>query len=61
MDEVLPIDGADVDRAREILLGSDRIPARDALHVAVMQRHGASTILSFDTGFEGIPGVRRIP
>lgn len=61
VDEILPIEGGDVDRAREILLGSDRISARDALHVAVMQRHGASTILSFDTGFEGISGIRRIP
>ncbi len=61
VDDVFAIEATDVDRAREILLGSARLSARDALHVAVMQRHGVGTILTFDTGYDGVPGVRRIP
>ena len=39
---------------------SSRLLARDAVHLAVMQRHGITRILSFDTGFDGIVGVERI-
>jgi predicted nucleic acid-binding protein len=39
---------------------ASRLSARDAVHLAVMQRHGITRILSFDTGFDGIVGVERI-
>jgi predicted nucleic acid-binding protein len=29
------------------------------LHVAVMERRGVSRILTFDTGYDDVPGVRR--
>lgn len=60
VDEVLPIAAADVQRAREIVLGSVDLSARDAVHLAVMERHGIDTILSFDRGFDGYPGIRRL-
>jgi predicted nucleic acid-binding protein len=28
--------------------------------VAVMQRQGVARILSFDTGFDGVPGIERL-
>jgi uncharacterized protein len=59
-DQVLPIDGAAVTRAKEIILGHSRISARDALHLAVMESHGIERILSFDSGFDGFPGVERL-
>ena len=59
VDEVLPISGVEVLRAREIVLGKPGIPARDAIHVAVMEVHGISRILSFDRGFDGLPGIER--
>ncbi len=59
VDEVLPIELKDVQRAREIVLGADGISSRDALHIAVMQRHGIATVLTFDKGFELVPGIRR--
>ena len=34
--------------------------ARDAVHLAVMERHGIERILSFDSGFDGFPGVSRL-
>jgi predicted nucleic acid-binding protein len=60
VDEVFPVDAAAVDRAKTILLGKKRISARDALHVAVMQQQGVSRIMTFDSGFDGIPGIVRL-
>src|SRR5688572_4055796 len=51
-DEVLPIELADTERARDILLARWGLSARDALHVAVMQRRGITRIMSFDTGLD---------
>jgi uncharacterized protein len=60
VDEVLPVELADLERAKNLLLPSQRLSARDALHLAVMQRHGIASIMSFDTGFDGLAGVRRL-
>jgi predicted nucleic acid-binding protein len=59
-DEVIAVELADVERAKEIVLGNSRLSARDALHLAVMERHGVSRIMSFDSGFDGFPGVTRV-
>jgi uncharacterized protein len=60
VDEVFPVDLDAVQRARTIVLGSRRLSARDAIHVAVMEREGVQRILSFDAGFEGFPGIERL-
>jgi uncharacterized protein len=60
VDEVLAVDRAAVERAKEIVLGHRRLSARDAIHVAVMERHGIERILSFDSGFDRLPGITRI-
>jgi predicted nucleic acid-binding protein len=59
-DEVFPVELEDVDRARLIVLERQTLSARGALHAAVMQRHGVSRILSFDAGFDTLPGVSRL-
>ena len=59
VDEVLPIEVADVQAAKEVLLARYRLSARDAVHVAVMRRHGVDTVISFDRGFDGYPGIHR--
>ena len=59
VDEVFPIERSDVDRARRIVLTS-RLSARDAVHLAVMQRYGVSRILTFDRAFDDLPGVSRL-
>ncbi len=59
VDEVYPVEAGDVERAKAIVLGSSRLSARDAIHVAVMQRRKVAKILSFDSGFDGVPGVTR--
>lgn len=60
VDEVLPIEQRDVLQARDVVLGVRGISARDALHVAVMRRHRIARILTFDRGFDAVPGVRRV-
>ena len=60
VDEVFPMTLDTVNRAREVVLGSPGLSARDAVHVAVMEQHGVEQILSFDRGFDQVPGVTRI-
>ena len=57
---VHPVTIADTDRARDLLGRSGKLSARDAIHVAVMLNHGVPWIASFDRGFEGIAGIRRL-
>jgi len=59
-DEVFSVERADAEAAKAVVLGSPRLSARDAIHVAVMRRRGVARILSFDTGFDGLPGVTRV-
>ncbi len=59
VDAVLPIELADVQRARK-LLTTPRLQARDAIHVAVMQAHDIGRVLSFDRAFDAVPGLTRI-
>ena len=49
-----------VERAKEILLGQKSLSARDAVHLAVMRIHSIRRILSFDRGFDGVPGITRL-
>jgi predicted nucleic acid-binding protein len=43
---------AAAERAKSMVLGSTRLSARDALHLAVMEQHLIGRILSFDAGFD---------
>ena len=60
VDDVLPITRRDANRAREIVLGSATVSARNAIHLAVMEHHTIRSILSFDQGFDTHPGVTRL-
>jgi uncharacterized protein len=60
VDVVYPIERADVERARRLLHTTPALSARDAVHIAVMQGRDIGRILSFDVGFEGIPGIIRL-
>jgi predicted nucleic acid-binding protein len=60
VDEVYSIHDGDVERAKAIVLGRPRLSARDAIHLAVMEREGVRRILTFDTGFDAMPGIERI-
>ena len=66
MRSILVIDGvltygmSEVRAAKELLDTTDRLSARDALHVAVMNSVGISRIFSFDRGFDAYPGIERL-
>ncbi len=60
VDEVFPIELQDVERAKAILLATERMSARDALHIAVMERRKIEKILTFDTDFDRVPGINRL-
>jgi predicted nucleic acid-binding protein len=60
VDDVFAVELADAERAKNIVLGSLQLSARDALHLAVMERRGVSRIMSFDGGFDEFPGVERL-
>ena len=60
VDDVIPIEKAEVLRAGEIARDGARMSARDAVHIAVMERHGIRSILSFDGDFDRWPGLQRI-
>jgi uncharacterized protein len=57
VDDVFPIELRDIESAKNIVLGYKRLSARDALHIAVMQRRNIDTILTFDKGFAAYPGI----
>ena len=60
VDQVLAVDQAIAERAKEIVLGHRQLSARDAVHLAVMEHHGIERILTFDSGFDGFPGITRL-
>ena len=60
VDDVLAIEKADVLRAGEIVQNRALLSARDEVHIAVMERHGIRSILSFDADFDRWPGLKRI-
>ena len=60
VDDVFPIEPVDVSRAKTLVLERRRLSARDAIHVAIMERHDVSRILTFDRGFDEVPGISRV-
>lgn len=60
VDHVYPVETRDVERAKTLLLGVSPISARDALHVAVMQRYDITRIMSFDAGFDRVGTIERV-
>ena len=60
VDEVLPVERGTLERAKQLVLQYPTMLVRTAVHVAVMQRHSIDTALSFDTGFDRVPGLTRL-
>jgi hypothetical protein len=59
VEEVFPIERLDVESARRLVMVSS-LSARDAVHVAIMRRHGVDRVLSFDRGFDAVEGLARL-
>jgi predicted nucleic acid-binding protein len=60
VDEVLPVEKQDVLRAAQISQTTVALSARDAIHIAIMERHGVKRIMTFDAGFDRWPGLIRV-
>lgn len=60
VDEIYPVDTVAAERAKEIVMGHRQVSARDALHLAIMEQNEIERILSFDSGFDGFPGITRL-
>jgi predicted nucleic acid-binding protein len=60
VDDVLSIEHSTTLRAKEIVLGHPRVSAHDAIHLAIMEQYKIEQILTFDSGFDGFPGVKRL-
>ncbi len=57
---VIPITADILDLTRDLLDRYKNLSARDALHAAVVQYHGARGICSFDGDFDEIENLERI-
>lgn len=60
VDEVYPVEEQDVRDAKDSLMATPHLSSRDALHYSIMRRRHTKAILSFDRGFDGLPGIMRI-
>ena len=60
VDDVFPVERADVLRAGEIVQNRALFSARDAVHIAIMERYGIDSVMSFDADFDRWPGLKRI-
>lgn len=60
VDQIFPVTAADALRAAEIIGPGGAFGARDAVHIAVMERRGVGTVLSFDADYDRRPGLQRI-
>jgi len=61
VEEVLAVEEADVFAAKDLAHAHRSLSARDALHAATMRRRQITEILSFDSGFDEISGITRLP
>ena len=60
VDQVLQVDEAVVQRAKQIVLGYRQLSARDAVHLSVMEQNRIDQILSFDSGFDAVARITRL-
>jgi len=59
-DEIFAFDMQDIEAAKGKLLSVAWVSARDALHLAVMERQGIDRIMSFDAGFDNATSISRV-
>jgi len=57
---VFPVTVAETDKALEWMKKIGSITSRDAIHAATMIHHGIKEIISTDSHFDLIPGIKRV-
>lgn len=58
---VFPVTLADTDRARDLVRAGSAASVRDFVHAAVMLNNDVTAVASFDTGFDHVKGIERLP
>ncbi len=61
VDQVLPVEEADILAAKDLVHAHLKFSTREAVHIAVMRHHQITEILSFDRGFDTVTGIQRLP
>jgi uncharacterized protein len=61
VEDVLALEEGDVFAAKDLVHAHRGLSARDALHAATMRRREITEILTFDSGFDEVAGIRRLP
>lgn len=61
VDNVFSVREEDLFAAKDLTHAHLGLSARDAVHAAVMRRNGVREVLSFDSGFDVLPDLVRIP
>ena len=59
-DRIEPVHEEDIHLAARLADRHPRVSARDLVHVAIMRRLEANTIISADTDFDRLPGITRL-
>jgi predicted nucleic acid-binding protein len=54
------VEPQDASKAAELFATSERLSARHAVFATIAARHGLEMILSADTDFDGLAGLRRV-
>jgi hypothetical protein len=57
---VIAVEPADLERARELTSDHGALPAADLVHLATMERHGLTAIVTADRHFDGLAEVERL-
>jgi len=60
VDQVFSINQQVVERAKQIVLSYRSLSARNAVHLAVMEQNGIEEVLSFDSGLDAFPRIKRL-
>lgn len=59
-DELVSVDRRAIDGDVDLYAGHLQLSARDALHAATFLNRGIGEIVSVDSSFDAVPGMRRI-
>ena len=57
---IVPVEPDDLARARELASDRPALPAADLVHLATMERHEITAIVTVDRHFDRIPGIERL-
>jgi len=57
---VIPIEPADLARARDLARDYPRLPSADLVHLATMEQHEITAIVTADKHFDRIEGIERL-